>query len=148
MCLQFFPIMWDKLLLLLEGYHRAHYVNVILLFFFLDRFSPVLGQSSESSPSPKIVSVLEKFCTLNFVSIEGKLRWHPIVTLDDFLLQTLQFRLVVKELTKGLCWLSGQFQALIEFNSVTEAEIAKLVQRMLLLWLPCLTHFEDKFVTV
>ena len=65
-----------------------------------------------------------------------------------FLLQTLQFRLVVKELTKGLCWLSGQFQALIEFNSVTEAEIAKLVQRMLLLWLPCLTHYEDKCMTV
>ena len=141
--------MWDKLLLWLEGYHSAHYVNVILLFFlFLDRFSPVLGQSSESSPSPKIVSALETFCAQNFVSIEGKLHWHPIVTPHDFLLQTLHFRLVVKELTKGLCWLSGQFQALIEFNSVTEAEIAKLVQRMLLLWLPCLTHFEDKCMTV
>ena len=140
--------MWDKLLLWLEGYRSAHYVNVILLFFFLDRFSPVLGQSSESSPSPKIVSVLEKFCVRNFVSIGLKLHWRPIVTPHDFLLQTLQFRLVVKELTKGLCWLSGQFQALIEFNSVTEAEIAKLVQRMLLLWLPCLTHCEDKCMTV
>ena len=125
--------MWDKLLLWMKGYRSAHYVNVILLFFFLDRFSPVLGQSSESSPSPKIVSALEKFCAQNFVAVEVKLHWHPIVTPDDFLLQTLQFRLVVKELTKGLCWLSGQFQALIEFNSVTEAEIAKLVQRMLLL---------------
>ena len=146
MCLQFLPVMWDKLLLWLEGYRSAHYVNVILLFFFLDRFSPVLGQSSESSPSPKIVSVLEKFCARNFVSIGLKLHWRPIVTPHDFLLQTLQFRLVVKELTKGLCWLSGQFQALIEFNSVTEAEIAKLVQRMLLLWLPCLTHYEDKIM--
>ena len=65
--------MRDKLLPWMEGYRSAHYVNVILLFFFLDRFSPVLGQSSESSPSPKIVSALEKFCAQKFVSVEVKL---------------------------------------------------------------------------
>lgn len=148
MCLQFFPLCetsccsgWKVII--------EHIMSMWSCFFsFLDRFSPVLGQSSESSPSPKIVSVLEKFCARNFVSIEVKLHWHPIVTPHDFLLQTLQFRLVVKELTKGLCWLSGQFQALIEFNSVTEAEIAKLVQRILLLRLPCLTHYENKCMTV
>lgn len=141
--------MWDKLLLWLEGYHSAHYVNVILLFFlFLGRFSPVLVQSSESSPSPKIVSFLETFCALNFVSIEVKLHWHSVVTPHYFLPQALQLRLVVKELTKGLCWLSGQFQALIEFNSVTEAELAKLVQRILSWQLPCLNHYKYTCMTV
>ena len=68
-----FPRYVRQVVALDGSYRSAHYVNVILLFLFLDRFSPVLGQSSESSPSPKIVSALEKFCARNFVSIEVKL---------------------------------------------------------------------------
>ena len=148
MCLQFFPVMWDKLLHWMEGYHSAHYVNVILLFFLPWQIFSSLGTVLRIVTFTKNSKCSGNVLCTKIVSVEVKLHWHPIVPPHDFLLQTLQFRLVVKELTKGLCWLSGQFQALIEFNSVTEAEIAKLVQRMLLLWLPCLTHYEDKCMTV
>jgi len=66
-CLQFLPVMWDKLLLWLEGYHSTHYVNMIALFSLpwqifssLGTFLRIVTFTKNSKFSGKVLCT--KFC--------------------------------------------------------------------------------------